>query len=43
MGDEAGDDWNSDYPTMSDQRIEWQPGGALGARALKFAILASTL
>jgi 6,7-dimethyl-8-ribityllumazine synthase len=39
--DEAGDDWNSDYPTMSDQRIEWKAGGAQDAHGLKFAILVS--
>src|SRR5579862_5682453 len=39
--DEAGDDWNSNYPTMSDQRIEWKPGGVLDARGMKFAIVVS--
>jgi len=29
------------YPTMSDQRIEWKPGGAHDARGLKFAIVVS--
>src|SRR5271155_5233542 len=37
--DEAGDDWNSDYPTMSDKRIAWKTGGELDARGLKFAIV----
>jgi 6,7-dimethyl-8-ribityllumazine synthase len=39
--DEAGDDWNSDYPTMSDQRIDWKAGGALDARGMKFAVVVS--
>jgi 6,7-dimethyl-8-ribityllumazine synthase len=33
--DEAGDDWNSDYPTMSVHRPKWQPV----ATGKRFAIL----